>query len=79
MTSNNPTYLTHYENLCMKYGTEKEIVSTFRNNMENTIRNMAESDDHYRYKIYLSLNPELKSSDFVYSLEPYKKTEKLLL
>ena len=60
-------YLQHYLDLCDNYDSVDEIYKK----MSEEVRSYAgHENEHYKYKIYLELNPNLETSPFLYSLHP---------
>ena len=67
----NPTsYLQHYIDLCSKYENPKEIYQSMSEEVKEKLRGLAGKNEHYKYKIYLEMNPELQTSPFLNSLHP---------
>ena len=58
------TYLRHYETLKQKYSSKTEIVTEFRNQLKSRIVKYAH-EERYKFSIYLKMNPELNTSQFL--------------
>lgn len=60
------TFLKHYINLDNKYTDGQQIISEHVEELHSRIRNLgANQDVHYKYWMYLQMNPELKESPFL--------------
>ena len=66
------SYLQHYEYLLMKYPSVKDILIESRNVIREKIMKLA-SDGHYKYQIYVEMNPNLDISPFLNELHPIVK------
>ena len=59
-------FLQHYIDLDLKYKDSCQIITEQMNNVTQKIRNLAgDQDNHYKYWVYLEMNPELKPSPFL--------------
>ena len=66
----NPTsYLQHYVNLNNKYDTPKRIYEHFNYELKESISSKA-NDDHYKFKTYMEINPNLLPSPFLKHYNP---------
>ncbi len=60
------SYLRHYVNLDGKYESSDLIFQEYQNDLCQKIRTLSNNkEEHYKYWIYLQLNPELKVSPFL--------------
>jgi hypothetical protein len=63
------SYVQHYEQLVTKYATSKDILIDYTNNLKQRIHRQA-NDGHYKYQIYLRINPDLIPSPFLHIVHP---------
>ena len=64
---NETAYMRHYQHLDEMYNDPNDIYVEAYENLRAHIRQMASSDQHYRYYIYHKINPELLPSPFLSS------------
>ena len=62
-------YLQHYEDLVEKYASVSEILAESSNELKQKIYRLANAG-HYKYQIYVKLNPELLPSPFLSIVHP---------
>ena len=60
-----PSYLSHYIELDEKYNNKNEIYFEYLCKLKDHIRNLASDDSHYKYNMYLTINPILSPSIFI--------------
>ena len=65
LMANSTKFLDHYKQLDNKYQTSEQLTIEHRNELKSKIRTLGSSDTHYKYWIYLKLNPELTPSPFL--------------
>ena len=59
-------FLQHYIDLDLKYKDSCQIITEQMNHVTQKIRSLAaDQDNHYKYWVYLEMNPELKPSPFL--------------
>ena len=63
------SYLQHYVNLNEKYDSEKEIYKEYSEEVKTKIITNAQNG-HYKYMIYLELNPTLSQCPYLNNLHP---------
>ena len=64
-----PSYLKHYIDLDERYNGKNDIYFEYLNKTKDNIRNLASDDSHYKYKMYLTMNPSLKPSIFINNIK----------
>ena len=64
-----PNYLQHYIDLDTRYNNSNEIVFEHLCKIKDKIRNLSRDDNHYRYRMYMIHNPELKPSKFIHCIK----------
>ena len=65
LMSNSTTYLDHYKHIDSSYSTSDDLKNEFKNMIEEKVRGFGTNkDQHYKYWIYVQLNPELKPTPF---------------
>ena len=62
-------YLQHYEDLVHKYASGSDILAESLDNIKQRIHKLA-NDGHYKYQIYIRLNPDLLPSPFLSIVHP---------
>ena len=60
-----PPYLQHFIDLDSRYSNCHEIYLDYNRKMKDKIIRMAANDSHYKYMLYMQINPTLKPSVFV--------------
>ena len=63
-------YIQHYVDISNKYNKVVDVYKASIDDVKRKIRKFAENDDHYKYQIYLKINPELKISPFINNFHP---------
>ena len=69
LLQNKTEYLSYYENLYSKYDCAEDIISEFRDTVKEYVIQRANTD-HYKFKIYLDINPDLNPSPFLHIIHP---------
>ena len=69
LLNNKTKFLKHYEQLDSKYTNSEEILTESRNSLKQRIYDLANAE-HYKFKIYVDLNPNLAPSPFLQSVHP---------
>ena len=68
-------FLQHYVELDRKYPNATDLISEFSNDVKTKIRSRGSNPDvHYKFWIYLQMNPDLKPSPFLDRLDLVGKT-----
>ena len=65
-------YVHHYINLAQKYTCTDDIYREYSEMIRSNIRTLA-SQEHYKYKIYLEMNPNLEISPFIINFHPLSR------
>ena len=65
-------FVQHYIDLAQKYACKADIYREYSITICNQIRTLAHQD-HYKYKIYLQMNPNLEMSPFINNFHPICK------
>ena len=65
-------YIQHYENLILKYTCVEDIVNEYREETKRKISDLA-NDGHYKFSIYMEINPQLIPSPFLDIIHPTAK------
>ena len=65
MLTNPPPFLKHFIQLESKYRDSNEIHLHYLNELKSRIKDLSCKDSHYKYHIYVKINPDLKPSDFI--------------
>ena len=63
------SYLQHYEELVTKYATGNDIITESLNQIKQKIYRLADAG-HYKYQIYVKINPDLTPSPFLSIVHP---------
>ena len=63
------SYLKHYEELVSKYATGSEIIIEGLSEIKQKIYRLADAG-HYKYQIYVKINPDLTPSPFLSIVHP---------
>ena len=69
LLNNKTHFLQHYENLDSRYTNSEEILSESKDILRQRIYNLADAG-HYKFKMYVDLNPDLAPSPFLQSVHP---------
>ena len=75
LMSNSTKYLDHYKHIDSSYSTCDDLKNEFKNMIEEKVRGFGTNkDQHYKYWIYVQLNPELKPSPFLSRIDRVGKS-----
>ena len=73
--SSENSYLKHYVDLDGRYTTDAELIEESLHEVKENIRQLAANKDkHYKFWMYLQINPELSISPFLYRVDPVGKS-----
>ena len=74
LLANRTSFIDHYVQLDNKYATGEDLVAEYCRNLKSKIRDLGRDKDvHYKYWIYLQLNPELTKSTFLNRIDAVGK------
>ena len=62
-------FIQHYERLMSKYSCVEDIINEYKNDIKRKIHRLA-NDGHYKYSVYVEINPELTPSPFLDIIHP---------
>jgi hypothetical protein len=62
-------YLQHYIDISAKYPTAADVYRESMDEIRNQVRDFA-AKEHYKYKIYTEINPNLEKSPFITNFHP---------
>ena len=69
LLSKKTSYLQHYEELVSKYATGNDIITESINQIKQKIYRLADAG-HYKYQIYVKINPDLTPSPLLSIAHP---------
>ena len=74
LLANKTNFIDHYVQLDSKYASGEDLVTKYRNDLTEKIRNFGrDKQKHYKYWIYLQLNPDLAKSTFLNRIDAVGK------
>ena len=63
LRNNGNKYLQHYSNMLHTYTSPNDIRTHHKQVIKDKIKRLASSNEHYKYKLYMSFNPNLTPAD----------------
>ena len=74
MLTKNTKFLNHYCNLNEQYADSDSLTKKYADEIKDTIRRFSsDKDKHYKYWVYMKINPELTASPFLNRIDPIGK------
>ena len=75
LLSKSTRFLKHYKDLDTQYTSDKQLIEEYLGELKGNIRRLgSDRDKHYKYWVYMQMNPQLEVSPFLTRLDAVGKS-----